>query len=247
MRMREGARVILAGLGLALGACAPSLTQPTAPSLLVPGGRIEGGWAVLERLTFPLAGPPLAADRSGGTLYAAYPFQLLAYREGQLVEALPLPGVPRFVRARPALVVGLEQGLFVPERGLLELPAQDAVRREDGVFWVGREGFWRGRARLVQGAFRAVAGNDRFVFALGETAYRFPDGLTFPLPAGWRAAGLAEDLYLLTPEGVVRLSPEGLELDRLEGTFDALAVDASGVWLLAGNRVIRLSLSLEER
>ncbi len=247
MRRRNLARALLAGLGLALGACAPRATQPSAPSLLVPGGRIEGGWVILEHLTFPLAGPPLAADRAQDTLYAAYPFQLLTYQGDQLTEALPLPGVPRFVRARPALVVGLEQGLFVPGRGLIELQAQDAVRREDGVFWVGAGGFWRERTQITQGAFRAVVGNDRFVFALGKAAYRFPDGLTFPLPARWRAAGLAEDLYLLTPEGVVRLSPEGLEVGRFAGAFDALAVDSSGVWLLTGDRVVRLSLSLEER
>ena len=86
-----------------LAACAP---LPEGPGLPYPGGFVRGS-VVEGRFQAILPGAPLLVDADAEALYAAYPYQLLEVRAGK-VQSLPLPGVPRFLRARPGLAVGLE-------------------------------------------------------------------------------------------------------------------------------------------
>ncbi|AEV16091.1 hypothetical protein TCCBUS3UF1_10460 [Thermus sp. CCB_US3_UF1] len=196
----------LAALPLLLAACAP--LQAQAPLLSYPGGFAQGG-LVGGRFPAALPGPPLFLDADGQALYAAYPYQLLVLREGRL-ESLPLPGLPRFLRASPRLVLGLGNAVYT-EAGLLPYPALDGVLTEGGLYWVGREGLYLEGRLLRPGRFTQVVAWEGRVVALGEVALFLPEGQSQPLPEPPRkaqasacgvAALLGSRLYLVRPEGV---------------------------------------------
>ena len=102
-----------------LAACAP---LPEGPGLPYPGGFVRGS-VVEGRFQAILPGAPLLVDADAEALYAAYPYQLLEVRAGK-VQSLPLPGVPRFLRARPGLAVGLEGGVHDGGEALVALAAE---------------------------------------------------------------------------------------------------------------------------
>jgi len=206
-----GRLALLPVLGL-LAACAP---QAQGPLLPYPGGFARGG-LVEGRFSLALPGTPLFLDASEEALYAAYPYQLLIYKEDRL-QSLPLPGVPRFLRASPRLVVGLEGGVWT-ESAFYPYPAQDALLTEEGLYRVDGKGLYRDGALLLPGAFRQVVAWEGWVVALGEAAHFYPAGPTLPLPRPVRKAqagtcgvvALLEGLYLLRPEG---LKPLGMAQD----------------------------------
>ena len=228
---------------LLLAACAPR-PAGKAPVLLVPGGRVVGAWAELDG-GFPLPGPPLLADRAGPRLYLAYPYELDVLEDGEPVATYDLPGVPRFLHARPEPVVGTPEGVFAPAGGFAPYPARDARRKDGRLFWTDGDAH-RDDERLFSGGFRQVVADRERVAFLGEEA-RFLDGARFPLPPFLKGE-LLENLYLLTEEGVLAYSPSGLELARVKGRFLDLAVDESGVYLLLPTgEVLALDLDLEVR
>lgn len=139
------------------------------------------------------------------------------------VQSLPLPGVPRFLRARPGLAVGPEGGVLTP-RGLLPYPAQDALETPEGLYWVDAEGLHLEGRLLLPGSFRQVVAWEGEVVALGTEAHFFPSGRRLALPAPalkaqaarCGVAFLAEGglAHLLTPTGLTpwarrRTSPPG--------------------------------------
>ncbi len=206
-----GRLALLPALGL-LAACAP---QAQGPLLPYPGGFARGG-LVEGRFSLALPGTPLFLDASEEALYAAYPYQLLIYKEDRL-QSLPLPGVPRFLRASPRLVVGLEGGVWT-ESAFYPYPARDALLTEEGLYRVDGKGLYREGTLLLPGAFRQVVAWEGWVVALGEEARFYPEGptLSLPHPARKAQAGtcgvvvLLEGLYLLRPEG---LKPLGMVQD----------------------------------
>lgn len=189
-----------------LSACAP--LQAAAPALPYPGGFAEGGW-VTGRFSVALPGAPLFLEADQNTLYAAYPYQLITYREG-LLQSLPLPGIPKFLRASSGKVlVGLGESVYT-EEGFLPYPARDAAWGQEGLFWIGEGGLYRDAILLRPGAFSQVVAWDTGVVALGREAYFYPEGLLLPLPQVVRKAqtgacgvvALIEDwVYLVRPEG----------------------------------------------
>jgi hypothetical protein len=168
------------------------------------------------RFSLALPGTPLFLDADGKALYAAYPYQLLVYRENRL-ESLPLPGVPRFLRASPRPVVGLE-GRVWTESAFYPYPALDALLTEEGLYRVDSKGLYRDGTLLLPGAFRQVVAWEGWVVALGEEARFYPEGPTLSLPHPARKAqagacgvvALLDELYLLRPEG---LKPLGMAQD----------------------------------
>ncbi|APD10157.1 MULTISPECIES: hypothetical protein [Thermus] len=220
----------LSPLLLLLAACAP--LEASLPTLPYPGGFARGG-LVEGRFQAILPGPPLFLDAGEDTLYAAYPYQLLVLKGGVL-ESLPLPGVPRFLRARPRPVVGLDGAVWA-EGNLLPYPAQDAVLGEEGLFWVGKEGLYRERTLLQRGSYGQVVAWEGVV-ALGKEAFFYPEGKTLPLPApALKAqAGVC---------GVVALLGKAVYLVRQEGAkplAEAQDFAAFGEWvyLVPGERVL---------
>ncbi|GAB5601849.1 hypothetical protein FJNA_03730 [Thermus sp. FJN-A] len=213
-----------------LAACAP--LAATAPTLPYPGGFATGG-LVTGRFQVALPGSPLFLDADGKTLYAAYPYQLLRYREGTL-ESLPLPGVPRFLRATPRLAVGLGSGVWTEER-LYPYPALDAALTPEGLYWVDGEGLHLGEALVRPGPFRQVVVWEERVVALGQEAYFHPEGLTLPLPHPARKAqagacgvvALLDGVYLVRPEGVKPLAQA-----------EDFALWGEAVYLSPGERVV---------
>lgn len=195
----------LSPLVLFLAACAP--LQAQAPLLPYPGGFAQGG-LVSGRFQVVLPGPPLFLDASETALYAAYPYQLWVY-EGGTLQSLPLPGVPRFLRATPRPVVGLEGAVWT-EKGLYPYPAQDALLGEDGLYHVDGKGLYREGVLLARGSFRQVVAWEGQVVALGEEALFYPEGRLLPLPHPARKAqggacgvvALLDRVYLVRPEGV---------------------------------------------
>ncbi len=230
---------------LLLVGCAPRAAD-TPAVLLVPGGRIVGAWAELEG-GFPLPAPPLFADRRGDRLYLAYPFELDVFEHGELSAVFDLPGVPRFLHARPGLALGTDAGLFTEDAGLLPYPAKDARFFRGQVYWLDPKGHpYRDETPLSQERFRAVVADQERLAFLGPEAW-LPGGSRFTLPE-YRKGELYEDLYLLTDAAVLRYSLSGLRLGERRGRYRDLAVDAGGVWLLdAENRLVRLDHDLEER
>lgn len=192
-----------------LAACAP--LGGAGPALPYPGGFAEGG-LVAGRFQVALPGPPLFLDADKEALYAAYPYQLLVFREGRL-ESLPLPGVPRFLRASPRPLVGLGPGVWSLER-LYPYPAQDAALTPQGLYWVGPAGLHLEETLLRRGRFSQVVAWGEGVAALGEEALFLPSGQTLPLPRPTRKAqasdcgvvALLDEVYLVRPEGAKRLS-----------------------------------------
>ncbi|WP_117236819.1 hypothetical protein [Thermus sediminis] len=219
----------LAALGL-LASCAPLLGP--APLLPYPGGFARGG-LVEGRFVVALPGTPLFLDADEGALYAAYPYQLLVFRDG-LPESLPLPGVPRFLRASPRPVVGLDGGIWTKD-ALYPYPAWDAVLSETGLYYVNPRGFHREGSRLRPGAFRQVVAWEGGVVALGEEAYFYPEGLALPLPRPARKAqagacgvvALLDRLYLVRPEGL-----------RALGAAEDFAVFGEKVYLAPSGEVL---------
>jgi hypothetical protein len=203
-----GRLALLPALGL-LAACVP---QAQGPLLPYPGGFARGG-LVEGRFSLALPGTPLFLDASEEALYAAYPYQLLVYRESRL-ESLPLPGVPRFLRASPGPVVGLEGGVWT-ESAFYPYPALDALLTEEGLYRVDSKGLYRDGTLLLPGAFRQVVAWEGWVVALGEEARFYPEGPILPLPKPVRKAqagtcgvvALLEELYLVRPEGLRPLGP----------------------------------------
>ncbi len=159
-----------------LAACAPLLPTPLLP---YPGGFAQGG-LVSGRFQVVLPGPPLFLDAGESALYAAYPYQLWVYEGGSL-QSLPLPGVPRFLRASPRPVVGLEGAVWT-EKGLYPYPAQDALLGEDGLYHVDGKGLYREGVLLARGNFRQVVAWEGQVVALGDQALFYPEGASSPFP-----------------------------------------------------------------
>ena len=203
-----GYLALLPALGL-LAACVP---QAQGSLLPYPGGFARGG-LVEGRFSLALPGTPLFLDADEKALYAAYPYQLLVYGEGRL-QSLPLPGVPRFLRASPRLVVGLEGGVWT-EGAFYPYPALDALLTQEGLYHVDGRGLYRDGALVLPGAFRQVVAWEGWVVALGQEARFYPAGPTLPLPGPVRKAqagacgvvALLEGLYLLRPEGLKPLGP----------------------------------------
>lgn len=207
--MRAG----LVACGVWLAACAPQAQSPVnADPILIEGGVVEGRVVRAAGLQLALPSPTRWVARNGSTLLAAYPFQLLVYHNGFIQDSLPLPGVPTFVRAKPRPLVGLEDRLFLPGLGTLAYKAKDALSTSEGVYWLNNEGLYLERRLLAEGRFDFLAASERYVYAFAHEALRLPDYLRVPLPASVRAAVVLDDLFVLTPEGIYRLSLEGLHL-----------------------------------
>ncbi|MCS7068238.1 MAG: hypothetical protein NZN28_06360 [Meiothermus sp.] len=229
-----------------LAACAPEPTaSPPSEPVLVEGGVVEGRFVRAAGLQLALPSPTPHVARNGETLLAAYPYQLLVYRNGFIQDSLPLPGVPTFVRARPLPLVGLDDRLFVPGQGSRLYKARDALHTPEGVYWLDEQGVSLERRRLAEGRYSFLAAGERYVYALGPEALRLPDRLRFPLPAGVKAAVVLEDLYVLTPQGLFRLSPEGLRLGFRAGVFSGLQSDGVYLYTLEAGRLLTLRLNLD--
>lgn len=241
--MRAG----LVALSLGLAACAPQPQTPPTPTepILIEGGVVEGRLVRAIGLQLALPSPAPLVARSGETLLAAYPFQLLIYQNGFIRESLPLPGVPTFVRAKPLPLVGLVDRLYVPGLGTLLYKAKDALNTKEGVYWLDDEGISLERRRLAEGRFNFLAAGERHVYAFGREALRLPDRTWVPLPGVVRAAVVLEDLYVLTPEGLFRLSPEGLRLGFRAGAFSGLQTDGVYLYTLEAGRLVTLRLNLD--
>ncbi|PZA07797.1 MULTISPECIES: hypothetical protein [unclassified Meiothermus] len=235
------------GVAATLAACAPhSGAASKEPTLLIAGGVVEGRWVRLGSQQFALPAAPVLAAADGETVYAAYPFQLLVYQSGLLKESLPLPGVPKFMQVRPKVVLGGDFGLFTPEGGRFALTASDAIHTSRGLYWVDGKALYAGYRKIADGSFDKIVGDEDYVVALTKReAYRWPEGVWFPLPAEPSAVALADDLYLLTPEGIYQLSRSGLILRFLAGAFTDLAADAQGVYALRDGQLLRLSFDLQ--
>ncbi len=234
-------------LALLLGACAPQ-SQPTEPSLpvLIEGGVVEGRLVRAAGLQLALPNPTPLVARSGETLLAAYPFQLLVYQEGFLRDSLPLPGVPTFLRAKPLPLVGLEDRLFAPGLGTLPYKAKDALRTQEGVYWLDEEGLYLNRQRLDEGRYTFLSGNTRYIYAFNREALRLPDRLRLPLPGRVRAAVVLDELFVLGEEGLYRLSLEGLRLGFRPGRYSGLETDGTYLYTLEKGRLVVLQTNLED-
>ena len=241
MPARLGALFLLL---LLLAGCAPRAAE-TGAVLLVPGGRIVGAWAELDG-GFPLPAPPLFADYKDHRLYVAYPYELDVFEEGELSGIYDLPGLPRFLHARPGLVLGTDQGLFTEDAGILPYAAKDARRAQGQTYWLDLHGRpYRNETRLSEESFRSVVADGTQVAFLGQEAWVL-EGERFSLP-DYQKAALLEDLYLLTDDAVLRYDLHGFMLKSRRGRYRDLAVDQSGVWLLdAENRLVHLDFDLEE-
>lgn len=241
-------RVGLLTCSLWLAACAPQPQLPASPAtepILIEGGLVEGRLVRAVGLQLALPNPTPLVARSGETLLAAYPFQLLVYRNGFIQDSLPLPGVPTFVRAKPLPLVGLADRLFVPGLGTLLYKANDALRTKEGVYWLDDEGLNLERRRLAEGRFNFLAAGERYLYAFGREALRLPDNNRIPLPAGVRAAVVLDDLYVLAAEGIFRLSLEGLRLGFRAGAFSGLETDGTYLYTLESGRLLTLRLNLD--
>ncbi|WP_135256115.1 hypothetical protein [Thermus caldilimi] len=215
-----------------LSACAP--LQATAPVLPYPGGFAEGGW-VTGRFSVALPGPPLLLDADQQSLYAAYPYQLLIYRDGHW-QSLPLPGIPQFLRAYSGkVVVGLGESVYM-EEGFLPYPARDAVWGQEGLFWVGERGLYRDTTLLRPGTFSQVVAWGTGVVALGQEAYFYPEGLLLPLPQLVRKAQAGACGVVALMEGWVYLvRPEGAKPVTAAKDFAAWK---EAIYLTPGQRVV---------
>lgn len=238
---------LVLSLAATLASCAPHAgATPLEPTLLVAGGVVQGRWVRLGNQQFALPAAPALAAADGDLVYLAYPFQLLVYQNGSLRDSLPLPGTPTFMQVRPRVVVGGEFGLFTPEGGRFAFQASDAVNTGRALYWVDGKALYVGSRKITDGSFYKVVGDEGYLVALTKReAYRWPEGVWFPLPAEPKAVALAEDLYLLAPEGIYQLSRSGLVVHFLAGAFGDLAADAQGVYALQGGRLVRLSFNLQ--
>lgn len=232
---------------IALGSCAPQTSSPQPESttpVLIEGGVVQGRVAQIggALLAFPSA--PLAVARNGEKVYAAYPYQLLAYQNNAISETIPLPGVPIFVRAKPQLLIGFSDRVYVPGRGTVAFKARDAINTKTGIFWLDDKGVNLERSQLTEGSFDFLTANQTYIYAMGKQAVRFPDYLRFALPNTALAAAVAGDLYVLTKEGIYHLTLEGLRLGFLAGNYSGLETDGDRVYTLQNGRLVTLSLDL---
>lgn len=232
---------------LLLAACAP---QPSAPEGAPVPRLIEGGVALgrliqATDLQIALPATPTAVARNGEVLWAAYPFQLLRYQGGILRDSLPLPGTPQWLRAKPGLVMGIGGRVYVPSRGSLPYEAKDALNTSLGLLWIDSKAFYLERRLISEGNYSFLAGNDKVAYAFGRETIRFPDLLRIPLPAPAKAAVVLDDLYLLSEEGLYRLSLEGLQLGFRPGKFEGLESDGGRLYTLEAGRLLQLTLNLD--
>ncbi|HEU4741304.1 MAG TPA: hypothetical protein VFS50_06885 [Meiothermus sp.] len=237
---------LILGLAATLAACAPQTgANASEPTLLIAGGVIQGRWVRLGSQQFALPAVPTLAAADGGVVYAAYPFQLLVYQNGNL-ENIPLPGTPKFMQVRPRVVLGGDFGLFTPEGGRFAFQASDATNTGRALYWVDGNALYAGSRKITDGSFNKIVGDGDYLVALTKReAYRVPEGVWFPLPAEPKAVALADDLYLLASEGIYQLSRSGLRINFLAGAFSDLAADEQGVYALQGGQAVRLSFNLQ--
>lgn len=239
-------------LALSLAGCAPSTQSPAAqpvPTALIEGGHLEGRWVHLDGQTFPLPEPPLAIAAQDNQVWAVYPYQLLVYRDGVPSQSLALPGLPTFVRVSPGVVVGLGSSLFRPDQGPLPYPALDAVAQGTATYWVNAQGLYLGSRRLLEGSFGRLLARGGQLAALSPQGrvQLWPSGDSFETRQPLIDALWPNDLYLLTAQGVLRYTPEGLRLGFLAGRFSAIASKGSDLLLLQDKQVIEVSAALEVR
>lgn len=218
---------------LALAACAP-LEAPEGRPWPYPGGFVRGR-LVEGRFSLVLPAPPLLVDADGTAFYAAYPYQLLVYREG-FPESLPLPGIPRFMRAQPGLAVGLGEGVWTAQ-GLKPYRAQDALLTPEGLYWVDGRALYREGERLRAGPFTRLAPYGEGVVALGEEAYLHPAGLRLPLPAPPQGAAPTPCGLALLLEGRLYFLREG-GLKATDLTAEALAAWEDRLYLAPEGRTL---------
>lgn len=243
-------RPLLLALLLGLLGCVPqagSSPSPSVQTLLLSNGLIQGRTVRLPALEFDLPGVPVAAATSGGRLYAGFPFQLLVYNQGQLENSLPLSSTPRFLKGWPGVVVGLDEGVYTPGRGLLRLRegALDALAVKDQLYWVDGKAFYAGSSTLAEGPYKLVAGDERRVMALtAASAFIYPDRRSINLPEEPLAAVVVEDLYMLGAKGLYRISASGLQVAFQPGDYSAIATDGESLSLLQDGRLVRFNLSL---
>ncbi|MCL6527199.1 MAG: hypothetical protein K6T57_09995 [Thermaceae bacterium] len=235
-------------LGL-LGACMPqnqaSLGTRDEKPILIEGGVAEGRIVRAAGMDLALPSTPLALSRNGDTLYAAYPFQLLIYQNGFLRDSQPLPGVPRFMHSKPLPVVATEDRLYLPGQGSYPYKAKDAVATRYGLFWINAQGLYLDRNLVAEGNFEFLAAGEQWVYAFGQDALRLPDQTRIPLPGPVKAAVVLDNLYVLTPDAIYKLSPEGLQLGRIQGRFEGLKGDSNALYTLQNGALVKLSLNLE--
>ncbi|MDX2008275.1 MAG: hypothetical protein SFU83_23775 [Meiothermus sp.] len=212
--------------------------------VLVEGGVLEGRQVRAFGLNVTLPSAPAALARNGEVLYAGYPFQLLIYRRGVVESSVQLPGIPRYIKAKPLPLVGLENGLFVPGQGLLSYPARDALNTRQGIYWLDNDGVNLERRRVVEGSFGLMAASDQAVYAFGREGVRVSDGLRFPLPRPATAAVVQGDVYVASAQGIVRLNPDGLRLGSVDGVFSGLESDGTRLYSLRDGRLVTISLDL---
>lgn len=238
--------LVLIGL---LAACMPQNQAGLGTSdnkpVLIEGGVVEGRIVQAAGMDLALPSPPLALSRNGDTLYAAYPFQLLIYQNGFLRDSQPLPGVPRFVHSKPLPVVATEDRLYLPGQGSYGYKAKDAVATRYGLFWLDDKGLNLDRTRISEGSFNFLAASPQWAYAFAGDALRLPDQTRIPLPAPAKAAVVLENLYVLTPSAIYKLSPEGLQLGSIKGIFEGLEADNSTLYTLQNGALLKLSLNLE--
>jgi len=248
-KLLRPALVLSSLLALITASCAPQTQIPSIPAdtapILIEGGVVEGRMVRAIGLQVALPNPTQFVARNGETLLAAYPFQLLIYQNGFLRDSLPLPGIPTFVRAKPLPLVGLEDRLFVPGLGTLMYKAKDALKTREGVFWLDGDGLNLDRRRLSEGRYSFLSASQRYVYAFGREALRIPDNLRIPLPGSVSAAVVLDDLYVLTAEGIHRLSLEGLRLGFRAGRFSGLEADGNYLYTLEAGRLVTLRLNLD--
>lgn len=240
-------RLLLGLLLGALAACVPQASPAADQVLLLSNGLIQGRSVRLKGLEFSLPGVPLVAATSGERLYVGFPFQLLVYAGGQLENSLPLSSTPRFLKGWPGVVVGLEEGVYTPSRGLLRLREKplDALVVGDQIYWVDGKAFFGGSSLLAEGAYKLVAGDERRVMALSATsAFIYPDRRSIGLPEEPLAAVVVEDLYMLGRKGLYRISASGLQVAFRPGDYSALVTDGESLSLLQEGRPVRFNLSL---
>jgi hypothetical protein len=239
-------------LALTLAGCAPSAQNPASPprpTALIDGGHLEGRWVYQAEQTFPLPETPLAVAAQGTQVWAAYPYQLLVFRDGVPSQSLALPGLPTFVRVSPGVVVGLGSSLFRPDQGQLPYPALDAVVQGTATYWVNARGLYLGSRLLLEGSFVRLLARGGQLAALSPQGrvQLWPNGDSFDLGQPLIDAIWPNDLYLLTPQGVARYSPGGLRLGFLGGNFLAIQSNGSDLLLLQERQVIEVSPTLEVR
>jgi len=245
-------RLLVVASILLLGGCVPGVSPGNAPAerlLVFPGGWVEGRWVHQGGIEYSLPAVPVDIDASEDLVGVIYPYSWQTYQEGQLQSDTPLPYPALRLHARPGWVVVLERGLYTTATGWLDYPAVDAILSGDGVFWVNDQGLWQGSRKLRDGNFSRVLQVDDRILALGEgRGVYWPNDDEIELPAGWSEADAASDLYLLTPDGLVRLDPAGYTLGEYAGKFTDLAVaDDGDVWLArADGQVVHLTAELEE-